>query len=231
MLKILIADDHPMFRAAVLEVVRQLFAASEQDCSCTEAVDSHELFAALAREDDFDLILLDLFMPGSSGLADLVRVRDKVPGTPIVVISSLGDEATIRQAITCGAAGFVPKSSPQTVLLGALRDVLAGRVYTPPARAPVASSTRRRAPADPESGPLTTRQSKVLALLATGKSNKQIANDLDISEMTVKAHMTSILRKLGVSTRAQAIVAFQRAPHAEHFTIPADQQEAAPRSR
>ena len=230
MLKILIADDHPMFRAAVLEVVQQLFAASEQHCSCTEAVDSHELFAALAREDDFDLILLDLFMPGSSGLADLVRVRDKVPGTPIVVISSLGDEATIRQAITCGAAGFVPKSSPKSVLLGALREVLAGRVYTPPSRVPAAAA-RRRAPAETESGPLTTRQSKVLALLATGKSNKQIANDLDISEMTVKAHMTSILRKLGVSTRAQAIVAFQRAPHAEQFTIRPDQPDAAPRSR
>ncbi len=234
MLKILIADDHPMFRAAVLEVVRHLFATAEQDCACTEATDSRELFAAIAREDDFDLILLDLFMPGSSGLSDLVRVRDEAPGTPIVVISSLGDEATIRQAITCGAAGFVPKSSPKSVLLGALREVLAGRVYTPATRAPsVAAPPRRRAPADaePESGPLTTRQSKVLALLATGKSNKQIANDLDISEMTVKAHMTSILRKLGVSTRAQAIVAFQRAPQAEQFTARPDQPGAAARSR
>jgi DNA-binding NarL/FixJ family response regulator len=234
MLKILIADDHPMFRAAVLEVVQQLVAADEQDCTCTEVTDSQELFAALAHEDDFDLILLDLFMPGSNGLADLVRVRDKAPGTPIVVISSLGDEATIRQSLTCGAAGFVPKSSPKAMLLGALREVLAGRVYTPAPAVAVGGPLRRRAastPSDPETGPLTARQVRVMALLATGKSNKQIANDLDISEMTVKAHMTSILRKLGVSTRAQAIVAFQRAPQAEQFTAGLDQPGTALRSR
>ena len=234
MLKILIADDHPLFREAVQDVVHPLVAAHGHACVCVEARDSAELFAAIAQDEDFDLILLDLFMPGSNGLADLVRVRDKVPGTPIVVISSLGDEATIRQAITCGAAGFVPKSASKSVLLGALQDVLAGRVYAP-ATAPLAPAQARRAAAttaaDDTSGPLTARQMTVLALLATGKSNKEIANHLDISEMTVKAHMTSILRKLGVTTRAQAIVAFQRAPSAEHATAQADQAAASWRNR
>jgi DNA-binding NarL/FixJ family response regulator len=220
MLKILIADDHPMFREAVQDVVQPLVAAHGHTCTCVEARDSRELFEAIAQEEDFDLILLDLFMPGSNGLADLVRVRDKVPGTPIVVISSLGDEATVKQALTCGAAGFVPKSSSKSVLLGALQDVLAGRVYAPAIAAPPATN-RMRSPAamaSDDSGPLTARQTTVMALLATGKSNKEIANQLAISEMTVKAHMTSILRKLGVATRAQAIVAFQRAPEAEHAT-------------
>ena len=234
MLKILIADDHPMFREAVQDVVQPLVAAHGHTCTCIEARDSRELFEAIGQDDDFDLILLDLFMPGSNGLADLVRVRDKVPGTPIVVISSLGDDATIRQAITCGAAGFVPKSSPKSVLLGALRDVLAGRVYAPTMVPPAAPGRARGAAPtvlDDSSGPLTARQTTVLALLATGKSNKEIANDLDISEMTVKAHMTSILRKLGVSTRAQAIVAFQRAPQAEHATRELDQTVGSWRSR
>lgn len=233
MLKILIADDHPLFREAVQDVVRQLVAAPGDQCTCVEARDSRELFAAIARDDEFDLILLDLFMPGANGLADIVRVRDKVPGTPIVVISSLGDETTIRQAITCGAAGFVPKSTPKAELLRALQEVLAGRVYTPAAPPAVAAPRRRAAAAadDADSGPLTARQTTVMALLATGKSNKEIANQLEISEMTVKAHMTSILRKLGVSTRAQAIVAFQLAPQAERFTAPPDQPKAASRSR
>jgi DNA-binding NarL/FixJ family response regulator len=233
MLKILIAEDHPLFREAVREVVQQLVATQRDECACVEAKDSRELFAALARDDDFDLILLDLFMPGANGLADIVRVRDKVPGTPIVVISSLGDEATMRQAITCGAAGFVPKSTPKAELLRALRDVLAGRVYTPAAPPALAAPRRRAAAAadDGDSGPLTARQTTVMALLATGKSNKEIANELDISEMTVKAHMTSILRKLGVATRAQAIVAFQLSPQGERFTAPPDQPNAASRSR
>jgi DNA-binding NarL/FixJ family response regulator len=233
MLKILIADDHPMFREAVQEVVQQLVAARGHACVCVAATNARELFAAVGQDDDFDLILLDLFMPGSNGLTDLVRVRDKVPGTPVVVISSLGDDATIRQAITCGAAGFVPKSSSKSVLLQALQEVLAGRVYTPPPVAASAAPPRRRAapaPTEADSGPLTGRQTAVMALLATGKSNKEIANTLDISEMTVKAHMTSILRKLGVSTRAQAIVAFQRSPQSEQFTAP-DQPTVASRSR
>lgn len=213
MLKILIADDHPMFREALQDVVRALVAAHGHQCHCVEVRDSRELFEAIAQDEDFDLILLDLFMPGSSGLTDMVRVRDKVPGTPIVVISSLGDEATIRQALTCGAAGYVPKSSPKSVLMGALEEVLAGRVYAP---IEPAAADRRANPTEDATGPLTARQTTVLALLATGKSNKEIANQLDISEMTVKAHMTSILRKLGVSTRAQAIVAFQRSAQAEH---------------
>ena len=217
MLKILIADDHPLFREAVRDVVGRIMAARGQDYVCQEATETRALFAAVDRDEDFDLILLDLVMPGSNGLADLVALRDKAPATPIVVISSASEPATIRQAITCGAAGFVPKSAPTEELQRALQNVLEGGVHFPGQDNKPAP---RRGDDDLLGGPLTGRQIAVLALLAKGKSNKQIANELDISENTVKAHMTSILRKLGVATRAQAIVTFQRTDPAAMVSRP-----------
>jgi DNA-binding NarL/FixJ family response regulator len=122
----------------------------------------------------------------------------------------------VRQAISCGAAGFIPKSSPRDLIATALQVVFAGGIYVPrellgeaePARD--RSADHRGGGDDPFSGPLTQRQVEVLNLVADGKSNKQIAYELSISEMTVKAHVTAILRKLGVVSRAQAIVKFQR---------------------
>lgn len=211
MMKVLIADDHPMFREALRDLVAQLMSARGLAHACSEARDSGELFRAVELEEDFDLILLDLFMPGSNGLTDLVRLRDRVPATPIVVVSSLSDPGMIRQAITCGAAGYVPKSTPKDQLLRALQTVLDGGVYMPAEEVRLPAAGR-------DLEPLTGRQTAVLALLSLGKSNKEIANQLDISEMTVKAHMTSIMRKLRVTTRAQAIVAFKGATAAEHAT-------------
>ena len=219
MLKILIADDHPLFREAVRDVVGRIMAARGQDYVCQEATETRALFAAVDRDEDFDLILLDLVMPGSNGLADLVALRDKAPATPIVVISSASEPGTIRQAITCGAAGFVPKSAPTEELQRALQDVLEGGVHFP-GQNDKPAPRRRDDGGDLLGGPLTGRQIAVLALLAKGKSNKQIANELDISENTVKAHMTSILRKLGVATRAQAIVTFQRTEPAAMVSRP-----------
>jgi DNA-binding NarL/FixJ family response regulator len=229
MLKILIADDHPLFREAVRNVVAGIMAARDWAYVCQEATDTRALFAAVEQDEDLDLILLDLYMPGSNGLADLVALRDKVPGTPILVISSASDPAVIRQAITCGAAGFVPKSASTEQLQRALLDVLAGGVHFPGQDVPPVPAHRRTddwSGNDHGNGPLTGRQIAVLALLAKGKSNKQIANELNISENTVKAHMTSILRKLGVSTRAQAIVTFQRAEpgHLLNETVSAARQ-------
>ncbi|MGD0105051.1 MAG: response regulator transcription factor [Rhodopila sp.] len=209
MLKILIADDHPLFRAALGDLIAQFLGICGRPFICLEATDTPELFDAIEREDEFDLILLDLFMPGANGLADLVELRNRVPSTPVVIVSSLSDPATVRQAMTCGAAGYIPKSSPKELVFDALQAVLAGGVYIPPDDAERA----RRATRNGTRGePLTARQVAVLTLLAKGKSNKEIANALVVTEMTVKAHMTAILRKLGVATRAQAIVAFQREP-------------------
>lgn len=204
MQKVLIAEDHPLFRDAIREVVARLFAARGWDFVCVEATEAKELFEAVGGDDDLDLILLDLFMPGSNGLADLVTVRERVPGTPIVVISSLEDPSVVRRALACGAAGYIAKSTPKEAMIDALQIVLDGGIYIP-----VDAAARPATDAAAPEEPLTPRQIAVLALLAQGRSNKQIAREMDISDVTVKAHMTAILRKLGVTTRAEAIVAFQ----------------------
>lgn len=209
MARVLIAEDHPLFRAALRDIVRELFAERGWPFDCIEAEDRRRLDEISREPGEFDLVLLDLFMPGTEGLSGLVELRDRLPAAPIVVVSSLDDPETVRQAIACGAAGFVPKSSPRPLVAQALGLVLAGGIYLP--RQYMADRRERRPPAAER---LTARQRSVLALLAEGKSNKQIARDLAISDVTVKAHMTAIMQKLGVSSRLEAIVAFRRLPPA-----------------
>ena len=209
--KVLIADDHPLFRDALRELVGRVFAMRGWDAVFLEAAQRDEVFAIAAAEDGLDLILLDLFMPGASGLSELVALRNAAPAVPIVVVSMLDDAGTVRQALACGAAGYVPKTSSKELIAAALQTVLAGGIYVP--RELIADIQARPAAtrsAEEEGDALTTRQLAVLSLLADGKSNKQIARELAISEMTVKAHVTALMRKLGVSTRAQAIVMFKQ---------------------
>lgn len=215
--RVLIADDHPLFRDAIKDVVGRLFLSQGWEFVCLEATQCSEVAAAVDREEELDLVLLDLSMPGAHGLSTLVALRSKVPATPIIVISSLDDPAAVRQAMACGAAGFIPKSSSKDLIATALQVVFAGGVYMP---RELLDDVERRSdaagvPGDDVGGDaLTPRQSAVLDLLVRGKSNKHIARDLAISDATVKAHVTAVLRKLGVSSRAQAIAAVrgQRAP-------------------
>jgi len=209
---VLIADDHPLFREAIRDVVGRLFAAKGWEFACLEATSFDEALGMAEDAADLDLILLDLYMPGTRDLSGLVALRAKMPATPIVVVSSLSDSDTVRRAMICGAAGFIPKSSPKELMIDALQLVLAGGIYLPQTIAGEIRSQRSGGiPAGgAQGGPLTPRQAAVLAQLAEGKSNKEIARDLAISDMTVKVHVTAILRSLGVSTRAQAIVAYRR---------------------
>lgn len=216
MARILIADDHPLFRDAIRGVVAQVFADAGWEFSCVEAATVGEVMRIAESEEELDVLLLDLYMPGAHGLSQLVALRSKLPSTPIIVLSSISDPETVRQCITCGAAGFVPKSSSKETIAVALKTVFDGGVYMPQFLAPnqeiapLQPVIRRQHHDDHDNGPLTGRQVAVLELVASGKSNKQIAWELSISETTVKAHMTAILRKLGVTSRAQAIVLFQR---------------------
>jgi DNA-binding NarL/FixJ family response regulator len=215
MARVLIADDHPLFRDAIRGVVAQVFADSGWEFSCVEAATVGEVMRIAESEDELDVLLLDLYMPGAHGLSQLVALRSKLPSTPIIVLSSISDPETVQQCITCGAAGFVPKSSSKELIAIALKTVFDGGVYIPQSIAPSQEVAPlqpviRRHAGDEDNGPLTGRQVAVLELVASGKSNKQIAWELSISETTVKAHMTAILRKLGVTSRAQAIVLFQR---------------------
>lgn len=209
---VLIADDHPLFREAIRDVVGWLFAAKGWEFACLEAASFDEALRVTEEEADLDLILLDLYMPGTRDLSGLVMLRAKLPATPVVVVSSLSDPDTVRRAMICGAAGFIPKSSPKELMVNALQLVLAGGIYLP--QELLADAAPQRSRGDPtngtQGGPLTPRQVAVLAQLAEGRSNKEIARNVAISDMTVKAHVTAVLRSLGVATRAQAIVAYRR---------------------
>jgi DNA-binding NarL/FixJ family response regulator len=211
---VLIAEDHPLFRDALKGVLGQVFGSDEPGLETVETGTIEELLAAIEADDTFDLVMLDLFMPGAQGLSHLVTVRARLPDTPIVIFSSVNDAKAVRQTITCGAAGFIPKSAAREEIANALRVVMDGGVYLP-ARFKAeldaaALRPRHRVDEEEDRGKLTGRQVAVLELVAAGKANKQIAYELGISEITVKTHVTAILRKLRCTSRSQAIVMFQK---------------------
>ncbi len=208
-MKILVVDDHPLIREAVQAVVARL----EPGATVLAASDSERGFAIAASAPDLELVLLDLNMPGLAGIPSLKAWRSRCPDVPVVVLSSAEDRPTVLAAIGAGAAGFIPKSSPNEVMLSALRLVLAGGKYLPPeALTPVGPAGGKvRAPAQKilslETLGLTDRQAQVLKLVAEGKSNKLICRELDLAERTVKAHISAVFRALGVSSRTQAALA------------------------
>jgi DNA-binding NarL/FixJ family response regulator len=206
--QIIVADDHPLFREALKAAVSRL----ETDTRFVEADSVASLLTALESEPDADLLLLDLNMPGAQGFNALVHVRGSRPDLPVVVVSADDDAQTIAGALRFGAQGFIPKSTEAGQIGQAIEAVLSGEIYTPPGfhapRAVVGSDedlkvARRVAE-------LTPQQFRVLGMLCSGLLNKQIAYELDVSEATVKAHVTAILRKLGVATRTQAVLSAGR---------------------
>lgn len=207
--KILIADDHPLFREAISSVISSGFEGSE-------IIETDDLDSALeiTREnDDLDLILLDLNMPGMHGLNGLITLRNEAPSIPVVIVSAEEDKQVVLQAITYGAVGFITKSSPRGQMTEAIQQILNGNVYLPSdiIRTGKESSHRRSRSDDNPISPellnsLTRRQLLVLERMSKGESNKQIAYNLNIAETTVKAHVSAILRKLGVHNRVQAIL-------------------------
>jgi len=208
--KILIADDHPLFREAITNVIESGFPDAE-----TLETENLETALALAQEhDDLDLVLLDLNMPGMNGLNGLISLRNEAPTVPVVIVSAEDDKQIVLQAITCGAVGFISKSSPRNQMTEALQQILDGNVYLPSdiiRQSGQEGRRNRRGNDNPQIAPellssLTRRQLLVLERMAKGESNKQIAYNLHIAETTVKAHVSAILRKLGVHNRVQAIL-------------------------
>jgi DNA-binding NarL/FixJ family response regulator len=201
LVRVLIADDHPLFRDALRHVVGQAFEAA----LCLEACDFSQIGTTLAEDEPVDLILLDLNMPGMDGFTGLLRLREELPDTPIIVVSATEDVDIIEQALACGAAGFIPKSSPKERMCEAVGLVMNGEIFRP--EEILGAKSKAIDPLLEEKlGSLTHRQRMVLQLLARGKSNKQIAYELDVTNTTVKAHMTAILRKLKVTSRTQAVI-------------------------
>lgn len=193
--RVLIADDHPLYCDALRAVVPQACPGAD----ISEANSQEQVLAAVADDGAFNLILLDLNLPGAVGLSCLSALRRAAPTTPIVVISAVADPRIMQDVIMGGASAFIPKSAPGQVLINALRVILAGGTYMPTGIMAALRSGDGGARSE-----LTLRQRRVLELLSTGLSNKRIARALDISEITVKAHVTAIFRKLGVTNRVQA---------------------------
>lgn len=199
---VLIADDHPLFRDAL----RQVVLATLPDHAISEA-DTFDAAMAAAAGDQLDLILLDINMPGMNGFAGLISLRNHVPATPVVVVSADEARETVAQAMALGASGFIPKSLEREHMVAALRMVMNGEVYVPATADgthPPAGTAEARFREGYET--LTGQQRKVLEMLVAGKSNKVIAFELDVTESTVKAHVTAILRKLRVHSRTQAVL-------------------------
>ncbi|MEE4145328.1 MAG: response regulator transcription factor [Halieaceae bacterium] len=207
--RVLVADDHPLYRDALSSVVSAAFADVEVD-QCEDIVSALEHL----RRGAIDLVLLDLSMPDADGLDGLRRLREASPATPVIICSAHNDPQLMRESFRLGVSGYLPKSSGTDVTRHALQLVRSGGVYVPSealfesvvnanlggdAGAPTAGGDNGAA--------LTPRQMAVLALLEQGMSNKAIARELAIGEITVKAHVSAILRKLGVDNRVQAVVA------------------------
>lgn len=217
MYKIVTADDHPIFREAIANVVRSRYPDSE----ILETCNLDDTLELIGQDDDVDLVLLDLNMDGMDGFQGLMRLREMAPSIPVVIVSAEEDKKVVLQAITFGAVGFITKSSPRDQMHKALEQILSGSVYlpsdiirgdsTPSANLSGAQALRQQRQAetiDPALlSSLTRRQIIVLQRMAEGESNKQIAYTLSIAETTVKAHVSAILRKLGVSNRIQAVIA------------------------
>lgn len=203
---ILIADDHPLFRDAL----RRAVARALPDAGIVEADSVAALLEMVEAHPDADLLLLDLNMPGAQGFSALVHLRGQFPQVPVVVISAREEASIMRQAIEYGASGFIPKSASLETITQALQEVLDGQVWLPPALATASVPTATDADLAARIASLTPQQFRVLCMLGEGLLNKQIAWELGVSEATVKAHMTAIMRKLGASNRTQVLVMTSR---------------------
>jgi DNA-binding NarL/FixJ family response regulator len=207
--RVLVADDHPLYRDALRAIVPQAMP----DAQVCEAGCQRDVIDSVTSDSSFDLIVLDLHLPGATGLSCLRQLREIAQLTPIMVVSGNDDPATMRDVVMAGATGYVPKSAPRQVLIDAIRVIMGGGTYLPTAAVLAlrrAQTQNTAAPKTTAADELTLRQKKVLKLLAEGLSNKHIARELQISEITVKAHVSLILKKLGVSNRVQAAMEARR---------------------
>ena len=204
--QILIADDHPLVRGAL----KQALSTELENVSVLEAESLYEAIDQVeAHKGDIDLVLLDLHMPGMNGFTGLFTLRASYPDIPVSIVSASQELPVVRRSIEYGASAFVPKSAPVDQIGLAVKTVLDGGMWIPD----WAREAMENGPADDEAtglaekiGQLTPQQLRVLNMLTEGKLNKQIAYELDVTEATVKAHVSAILRKLSVHSRTQAVI-------------------------
>ena len=201
--RLLIADDHPLFRGALREAVVGLVDRAD----IAEAGTFEEMSKLLDESSEVDLILLDLSMPGVRGFSGLMFIRAQYPSLPVLVVSANDDPSVIRRCMDFGASGFMPKTLGIEQMRDAIKRVLGGGVWTPPDVDLTGGADAESAALMARLASLTPQQVRVLMMLSEGMLNKQIAYELSVSEATVKAHVSAILQKLGVDSRTQAVIA------------------------
>ena len=210
-MKVLVIDDHALIRDALRRVLKEL----RRDAAVLEASSAAEALETIAENPEIGLILLDLHLPDRDGLSLLAELRERKPAVSVVVLSASQDRTNVVHVLEAGARGYIPKSAKREVMLGALGLVLSGGIYVPPeilhreqmsAGLPKHVSGELRHPSPADLG-LTARQIEVLSLMMKGKNNKVICRALDLSEPTVKNHVTAILRALKVTNRTEAVIA------------------------
>ncbi|MBZ9656302.1 response regulator [Phyllobacterium lublinensis] len=204
--KFVVVDDHPLFRGAL----KLALSASKKNVEIVEVGDLENAKRLIQDATDIDLVLLDLSLNGVGGLTGLIALRAIQPAVPIAIVSATDDAVTIRAALALGASGFIPKSSGPETIQNAVQTILDGGVWSPlrpddeveldPELVELIRSMRR----------LTPQQGRVLGMMADGMLNKQIAHELNVSEATVKAHVSAVLFKLGVESRTQAVIRLAR---------------------
>jgi len=210
--KILVVDDHPLIGAALRQVLQGL----DPQIEALEAQTGAQALRMMRKTAGISLVLLDLALPDADGFDILRESRERHPDIPVVVLSATDTVESVMRALDEGAMGYIPKSSNNQVLIGALRLVLAGGVYLPPqmlrqhATTASINTPANLRPASYQNIGFTGRKAQVLALVIQGKSNKHISRELDIAEGTVKIHVSAIFKSLHVTTRTQAIVEVSR---------------------
>jgi DNA-binding NarL/FixJ family response regulator len=201
-LKFIIADDHPLFRGALIEALKSLSNTAE----IIETGDFDGAKQAVEKHADADLLLLDLSMPGVTGLSGIVTLQAMQPALPIVVVSATDNSSTIRRALDLGASGFISKSANLEAIKQSVNQVLEGGLCMPEGIDSIEEGDAEINDLIKCIQTLTPQQARVLGMLAEGLLNKQIAYELGVSEATVKAHVSAVLQKLGVDSRTQAVI-------------------------
>jgi DNA-binding NarL/FixJ family response regulator len=201
---VIVADDHPLFRTAIKEALE----AEQGETNFLEASSFESLQELVDEQKEVDLVLLDLHMPGVSGFAGLVYLCKRYPSVPVVIISANEDPVVIKRALEHGAAGFIPKSSSIDTITQAISSILLGEIWAPAmTQSDLPGNNTSEVELAERMAQLTPQQFKVLMMMSQGLLNKQIAYELGVSEATIKAHVTAIMTKLGVSNRTQAVLA------------------------
>lgn len=213
--RFLIIDDHPLFRDALHSAVQMAYP----EVDTVEAKSIGEAIDFLSTQQPFDLALLDLNMPDVQGFDGLLQLRTRYPRLPVVIVSGHEEPKIISEALSYGAAGYIPKSARKSDLAAAIRSVMEGAIYVPENYVPEAADrdNSNRADMVQRLAKLTPQQLRVLQMLRQGLLNKQIAYELQVGETTVKAHVSEILRKLNVYSRTQAVIEVSKLDNAELF--------------